>query len=227
MNQDYTSTNEIEQNLAQSAELSIREAQAVSITDTPQYANASQLLVEHKKRIKAIQDYWSKPKTAAKAAHQEICDREKAMLAPFTQAETIIKGAMLTYQRKVEDERRAAEMEARRRQQEETNRIMAEALKAEQAGHTKEAEAIMVEAVAVEQKPLVVEVAAPKAAGISTKKTWKAVVTDDRLVPAYAHGFEIRTINQSALNAIARNSNGTAEIPGVMFFEDVSISARI
>lgn len=221
-------TNEIEKNLAQSAELSIREAQAVTITDNIQFNMASQLLLTHKQRIKAIKDYWDKPKTAAKAAHQEICDKEKAMLTPFTQAETIIKNAMIVYQRKVDDERRAAEMEARKRQQEEANRLMAEALKAEQEGHSKEAEAVMVEAVAVEQKPIVIETyIPPKAAGISTKKTWKAIITDARLVPAYANGYEIRAINQTALNAIARNSSGTAQIPGVEFFEDASISARI
>ena len=225
--------NVIEQELAQSAELSVREAQAISITDNPQYNSASQLLVEHKQRIKIIQDYWSKPKTAAKAAHQEICDKEKAMLAPFTQAETIIKGAMLVYQRKIEEDRRAAEREARQRQQEEANRLMAEALKAEQEGRAKEAEAVMVEAVAVEQKPVVVETyIPPKAAGISIKKTWKARVIDEKLVPAYANGpglylIEIRVINTSALNNIARDSRGAAQIPGVEFYEETSISARI
>lgn len=226
MNITITNPGEIEDNLAHSAELAVIEAQSITIIDNIQYGLASQLLVEHKQRIKAVKDYWEKPKTIAKAAHQEICDKEKAMLAPFTQAETIIKAAMVNYQRKVEDERRAAEMEARKRQQEEAERLLAEVIKAEKAGNITRANAVMAMATTIDEMPVFSDVAAPKAAGVSTKKTWKARVTDTSLVPAYHSGIELRIINQSALNTIARLSNGGAAIPGVEFFEDISISAR-
>jgi hypothetical protein len=231
MNITITNPHEIEETLAHSAELAVIEAQSIIITDNDQYGLASQLLVEHKKRIKAVKDYWDKPKSMAKQAHQEICDKEKAMLAPFTQAETIIKAAMVTYQRKVEEERRAAEAEARKRQQEEAERLLAEAIKAEDSGNTTRANAVMAMAQTIDEMPVVSEVEAPKASGISTRKTWKARVIDEKLVPAYANGpglflVEIRTINQSTLNNIARTSNGTARIPGVEFYEDVTISAR-
>jgi hypothetical protein len=219
--------NKIEQELTQSAELAIREAQAITISSSAQYVSASQLLIEHKNRIKAVTEYWSKPKIAAKAAHQEICDKEKAMLAPFSNAESIIKAAMVAYQRKVDDERRAAEQEAYNKRQKETERLMAEALKAEAAGKTKKAEAVLDKATAVEQAPIVVEVAGPKASGISTRKEWKARVVDEKLVPAYAYQVVIRPINQAALNLIAKTSKGTDVIPGVEFYEDMIINARI
>ena len=82
--------NEIEKELAESAELSVREAKSITIADNEQYRSASELLVEHKVRIAQIKEYWDRPNKAAKAAHPEICDTEKAMLAPFTQAETFI-----------------------------------------------------------------------------------------------------------------------------------------
>lgn len=223
---DNTLPTEIEKDLAYTAELSVHEAQAVTIVTSDDYTFASQLLLEHKKRIKAITDYWEAPKRMAMQAHKEICGKEKAMLAPFTQAETIIKDAMKIYQRKVDDERRLAEQEARRIQQEEAERLMAKSIKAEESGDLTRANALMAMATTVDEKPVVCEVAAPKAAGISSRKVWKACVIDPKLVPAYSGGIEIRTINMSALNDIAKLTKGASTIPGVEFYEDMTISAR-
>lgn len=52
-------------------------------------------------------------------------------------------------------------------------------------------------------------------------------MTDPAKVPCYANGVEIRPVNMSALNNLARMTKGTAEIPGVEFFEESSIAARI
>lgn len=218
--------NEIEKELAESAALSVREAKSITIADNEQYRSASELLVEHKGRITQIKEYWERPKKAAKAAHQEICDKEKEMLAPFTQAETIIKGLMVAYQQKVDRERRAAEEEARRKQQEEAARLMELAAKAEAAGKTSEAETVLDAAMAAEEAPIINMVVAPKAEGIGVRKTWKARVINEKLVPAYSNDVEVRTINMSALNTLARISNGTASVPGVEFYEDMTISAR-
>lgn len=223
---DKTQPNEIEKDLAYTAELSVHEAQAVTIITSEDYTFASQLLIEHKKRIKAIKDYWDQPKSAAKLAHQALCDKEKAMLAPFTQAETIIKGAMVIYQRKVDDERRLAEQEARRIQQEEAERLMAKSIQAEESGDTTRANVLMAMATKADEQPIVSDVAAPRAAGISTRKVWKARVVDPKQIPAYSDGIELRPINMSALNDIARLTKGASSIPGVEFYEDVTISAR-
>ena len=39
-------------------------------------------------------------------------------------------------------------------------------------------------------------------------------------IPAYVNGMELRKINQSALDALARMSKGEANIPGVEFYQD-------
>ena len=83
----------------------------------------------------------------------------------------------------------------------------------------------MAEMVSDMAAPPIIE--APKATGISTRKAWKARVVDPSKVPAYVNGMEIRTINMSALNNIARMTKGSAAIPGVEFFEETSIGARI
>ena len=68
---------------------------------------------------------------------------------------------------------------------------------------------------------------APKADGISTRKVWKARVIAPESVPIMANGSLIRPIDTAMLNQIAKITKGTAEIPGVEFYEESVISARV
>jgi len=72
------------------------------------------------------------------------------------------------------------------------------------------------------------EQAQPTAAarGVSVRKTWKARVTDPKLVPAYFDGYELREINMTALNGLARQYEGGLNIPGVEFYRDETLSVR-
>ena len=77
-----------------------------------------------------------------------------------------------------------------------------------------------------------VTVAAPtKLAGVSSRKVWKAGITDRAAAikamandPAYQH---LLTIDESALNKLAAAmKNPNCPIAGVVFYEDSVISAR-
>lgn len=149
------------------------------------------------------------------------------MLAPLDEAERIVKATMLTYTRKVEEERRKAEAEARRRKQEEAERLLREAAEAEQAGDAVGAETVLTMAQMVEEMAAPVASApAPVAAGISTRKVWKARVTDPAKVPVEVAGMIIRPIDEGLLNKLAVSSKGTMAIPGVEMYQEESISAR-
>ncbi len=205
----------------------VKHAASLIVDGNEGYNAAAELLRQIKNQSKAVKDYWGPIKTKAKAAHQEVVDREKTMLNPLMQAEAIVKKNMSAYQMKIEEERRRAEEEARKRQQEERDRLLTEAIKAEEKGDDAEASANVAMAELVEDMaPAVMAAPAAKAAGISTRKSWKAKVTDAAKVPVVANGIEIRPINMAALNNIARLTKGTAEIAGVEFFEDTTISAR-
>ena len=67
---------------------------------------------------------------------------------------------------------------------------------------------------------------APTAQGTSIRKTWKAKLVDEKLVPAYFNGMELRSINMAVLNSLAKTTKGTMQIPGVTFYEDASLSVR-
>ncbi|MDI9504826.1 MAG: hypothetical protein QM271_01825 [Bacillota bacterium] len=217
----------IENQLTVMGERMVQDAKQMEITCQTDYENAGASLIKIKDQAKKIKDYWAEPKRKAKAAHQEIVDREKAMLSVLNEAEAIIKGTMRHYIDAVEKARREAEAEARRRQEEEAARLLEMAVQAEQSGDDHGAAVSMAMAEMVSEMPAAPVIEAPKASGISTRKTWKARVTDPAKVPCYANGVEIRPVNMSALNNLARMTKGTAEIPGVEFFEESSIAARI
>ena len=76
-------------------------------------------------------------------------------------------------------------------------------------------------AVAAVVAPVVqVPSAAPKVAGINTKKIWKARVVDANLVPR-----EFLIVNQAALDAFARGLKEGARVPGVEFYCETTMAA--
>ena len=216
----------VEQKLQSSGQLMVEQARNMTISSHEDYEQAGKALVEIKTRMKQVKDYWKKPKADAAAAHKTICDREKEMLTPLTEAETIIKKTMVTYTEAVEKARREAEEAARKRQQEETDRLLAQALKAEEEGDDQGAAVNMAMAQMIDDMKPAQGIAKPTAAGTNIRKTWKARVTDPKVVPAYVNGIEIREISMSALNNLAKMTSGTLEIPGVEFFLESTLAVR-
>lgn len=217
----------IEQQLEQSGKLAVQTAKELTIATQDDYEKAGKFLVGIKTRTKQIQDYWKGPKDAANAAHKALVEKEKQMLAPLKEAEKIIKDTMLQYQAAVEKARREQEAEARRKQQEEVDRLLNQAADAGAAGD-KQGEAIgMAMAEMVNDMPAATQMDTPTAAGTSVRKTWKARVTDPTAVPAYFNELELRTINQATLNNIAKMTKGTATIPGVEFYQESSLGVRV
>lgn len=217
----------LEKQLEVNGQITVSTAARMQVSNQEQYNEAANFLRSIKEQAKKVKDYWSGPKSKAAAAHKDIVNREKSMLDPLTKAENIIKSAMKSYQEAVERARREAEEEARRRQQQEAERLFDQAAEAEASGDGQAAAVglAMAEMVSDMQAPPSIE--SPTAQGISSRKTWKARVTDPKLVPAYFNGLELRTISTAALNNIAKMTKGTASIPGVEFFEDSTISVRV
>ncbi|MBQ7372514.1 MAG: hypothetical protein IJW67_11675 [Blautia sp.] len=217
---------EQEKNLMVSGQLMVKEATELSISNSEEYEAAGKILVDIKTKMKKVKDYWAEPKRVAKAAHTQLCDREKEMLQPLTDAEAIIKKSMMTYQQAVEKARLAEIEEAKRRQQKEADRMLEKAIQAQTEGNDIDAEINLAMAQMVsDMKPIDIT-EAPKAQGTSIRKTWKARVTDPAKVPAYVNGIEIRKIDLTALNRLAKMSSGQLQIEGVEFYEESSMSVR-
>lgn len=216
----------IEQQLEQSGQLAIQTARELTITSQEDYERGATYLGGIKTRTKQIKDYWSGPKQAAQKAHKELVEREKRMLKPLEEAERIIKKSMLDYHMAVEKARREAEAEARRRQEEEAMRLVEQAARAEEKGDEQGMAINMAMAEMVSEMPPAPQMETPKADGTSIRKSWKASVTDPTAVPAYFNGMELRKIDMSVLNNIAKMSKGTMSIPGVVFCQESSLGVR-
>lgn len=217
----------LESQLQKTGEITVEAARSMNIISQQDYEEAGKTLVEIKTRAKQVKDYWKPLKDAASKAHKALVEKEKAMLNPLDEAERIIKGAMIKYQQAVEIARQREIEEARKRQQEEAQRLMETAIEAEEKGDASGAAVSMAMAEMVEDMTVVpAAIEKPAASGTSMTKRWKARVVDPTQVPAYLNGMELRTINQSALDNIARMSKGAMAVPGVEFYEEATISAR-
>jgi hypothetical protein len=197
----------IEQQMEQEGALMVKRVTGLTITNDAEYERGGDILKDIKARIKAVKDYWKAPKAAAQAAHKTLVDREKQMLKPLEDAEATVKKTMLAYT-----------TEQQRKRQEEQARLAALAAQAEQQGDADGAAFMREMSAAVEP--------VQPTGGVSVRTTWKARVTDPKKVPAYFDGYELREINMTALNGLARQYEGGLEIPGVEFYRDETLSVR-
>lgn len=185
----------------------------IAVIDPQSYEQAGEILrniATVKKEIKAL---FAEPKKKAAEAHKAICAAENEVLAKVTARENEIRQKMSVYWQ-AEQKRIAAEQERKRKEAEEMARIAAEA---EAAGDEETA----AEAVAIAAVTEATVTEAPKAAGVSMREVWRAKVVDPDKVPR-----EYMIVNQSALDALAKATKGSINIPGVEFVKDIVSSVR-
>ena len=192
------------------------------------YAQAGALLTRIKGQQKAVTEFFEPMRLSTKAAYDSVLKRKKDMTAPLEKAEKIIKGKMGAYQQKIEADRRAQEAAQRRLAEAAREKAFTAAVEAESKGDTLGAEAAMLEAEILDDAAAVtfVGVAAPKAAGISKRTTWKITAIEADKVPVAVAGVVIRPVDEKAVMALIKASKGTVRIPGITFEEDYIISAR-
>ena len=226
--EDYIQKEKVMDNkqLQQETNLAIIKASELVITNNKDFELAGAMLVELKTYAKRVEEYWAEPKKSAHKAWKDICAKEKAFLEPLSKAEKTIKTKMGEYQRQQEAKERAIREELERRQREEAERLMKEAEEKEAAGDILGADLALAQAELMEQSAPVAAIQQPNAAGISSRKVWKARVTDESQVPVEVAGIVIRPVDLSALNNLAKATKGKAKIAGVEFYEEIIMSAR-
>lgn len=204
--------------IEESADALTERSQGLTVTDATTYKVAATFLLDIKAYRKQLGETFDPIISKAHAAHREAIAQKKKHEGPAIEAEGIVKGRMLEWQReeqaRAQAEARQAEEAARQRAEEEQ---LAAAEAAEKAGDAAAAEAIISEPPVV--APIVARPAAPKVEGISTRENWSAEVTDiTALICAIAEGKAPTTVvtpNMSALNGLARSMKNELSIPGV------------
>jgi hypothetical protein len=203
------------------------------ITTSEEYERGAQIV----KELKAMQHEVSKTfdpiVEKAYLAHREATAQRAKYLDPLKDGEKRVKAAMADWTRKEQAriiaERKAAEDAAA------LERAALEAAKkqsyedAVKSGDLQAAREIA--SINPVEEIKVVEPVQAKVAGVSTRKTYRAEVTDLAAlvkaavdIPQY---LSFLSANEQALNALARAAKTTScAIPGVRFIEDVVVGVR-
>lgn len=202
--------------------------QKMTVTNDIGYVCAAETLKEIKAMQKKVTAYWEPLRLSAKESYDRILSRKKDMLDPLKSAEDILKGKMTEFTDEQEKKRKAQEEAMRKLAQNELEKKLAEAAAAEAAGDSATAQSAMAEAEVMDDVSVSGSIQTPNISvkGISKSKTWKIVGVDESRVPVEINGMVIRPVDEKAVLRIIKASKGTVRIPGVIYEEVTSISAR-
>jgi hypothetical protein len=208
----------------------VERARAIEVIDQVSYDMAVACLRDVIEREVVIIEHHKPIKEAAYKAHREACNAEKRLLDPVQEAKSILRRSIAGWEAEQErirrdEERKAAAAAAR----EEEEMRLAMALEAGELGASEET----IDLIAMTELPLPRPVVPPtfrRAAGISTRVTYRAEVLDIKAVcRAVADGKlspEYVQPNQAALNRRAAAEKESLNIPGVRIVRDTGITTR-
>ena len=103
------------------------QAESMVIQNDEDYAAAGEFGKLLKQKAAQVTSFFKPMKDSAYQAHKAVCDREKAMLTPLKNAESVVKKAMSNYFMEQERRRKEAEEAARRAAEAERERKLQEA----------------------------------------------------------------------------------------------------
>jgi hypothetical protein len=200
-------------------------AQSLEITSQDQAEKAAEELkiIKSKwKDLEAKRKTLAIPIDASKKALQELF---VPILNRYTQAEGLIKSAILKFNQKQEairrEEERKAQEKFQREQEKERLAVEARIAKAKEKGDEVKAESLKEK---IEEKPFVPAptiTASPKLKGFSTRKIWRYKVTDFAKVPD-----EYKLINDKMCSGMATATKGAIQAPGIEFYCEETASVR-
>jgi hypothetical protein len=189
----------------------------VTISNQLEYEGASIVLKEIKSRYNELDTQRKKITKPLDDAKKEVMSLFKTPLELLEKAETKIKGLMISYT--AEQERKAREDQRKLQEaadkETERQRKLVEAQIERAKASDKDDKVEQLEAKKETIAPISVPTIAPQIntpSGVSYRDNWTAEVIDANLVPR-----EYMVVNLQALNAVAKSTKGTLNIPGVKF----------
>lgn len=195
-------------------------ANQMVIHNQPEYNAAAEFLVAIKTKMKEVEAAMEPQCKSAYQAWQTALDQKKKYLAPYIDAEKVVKetiGAYQLEQKRLADEAEAKAMAAAAKQEEkERKKLIKE-------GREDELDAVFV--------PVVVpDHTVTKAEGISTSTDFDVEVQDYRkflewLINGGIEPAQVITIKVQPIKQWVKFT-GTKKIPGVMIKEKITVSAR-
>ena len=204
---------------------------SLTISNNNEYANSGEFLKQIKTVSKIIDDSRKQITKPLDEAKRRVMGFFRVPLAELSDAEQVLKKAILSYQQEQERIRREAEAKAiaKAKAEEEKKRKALElrAKKAEESGNIAKAEMLQEKADDVYVPTVVHAPQIEKVQGISTKKVWKAKIIDANKIPqnVYINDEKVTAAIQAILNKLATATKGAMPIDGVEFYQEESLSA--
>jgi len=203
-------------------------ARATAVTDGATYTAAAELLKGIKALRQKIGETFGPHIKRAFDAHRALCKEKQDAEAPLSEAETILKRALVAYDDAQERIRRAEEQRLREeaRRQEEQRRLEEAAALELQASETEDellrAEAEELFAAPIQAPAVVVAKSTPKVSGVSFREVWKFRIVDASKVPD-----QYKKVDEIKIGGVVRALKGGARIAGVEVYpEKIAASTR-
>lgn len=203
-------------------------AATFTVTVPADLETASFLIAGGNELLKEIDAIFEDPTRKAFAAHKSIKGKWNEMRNPVDAAVKAFKREVGGYHNKLrlKEEAERREAEAKKRKEEEDRRLAAAAA-LEDAGHNEVAEE-MIETPAPVRKPMISTPPPPKVKGITTtvKYTADVVSFPEFVAWVMVHAeWDLLSVNQSKLNALAKSKKGEFEVGGCELVTDTQVGA--
>lgn len=200
-------------------------SQEVSVQNQDDLERATEVLKGVKNHRVKIIEYWKTAKESAKKAYKEIVSKEKQMLIICDKVEKNLKSEILSYKSIQEQNALKLSAEAERYRKQEVEKLLDESIIAQESGDEDTAKSKLRQAEMIENLESFTSKIFQRPSGLTTQKHWKCRITDNKLVPAFFNGIEIREINNKRLLEL-RKLNPGIKIPGIEFYQSENIAIR-
>lgn len=200
-------------------------SQDVHIHNQEELKKVIEILKGVKEHREKIIEYWKSTKDLARKSYKEIVLKEKEMLEICDRTETALKIEIINYKNTQEEKFLKLNNEAEKYRKEEIERLLNESIEANQNGDKEVANLKFKQAEMIDNLEKYTAKIFQNQDGVTTQKRWQCRITDNKSVPAFFDGIEIREINTKKLLEI-RKTNPYVKIPGVEFYQTENIVIR-
>lgn len=207
----------------------LAERRGITIASHDEYATAADQLGKIKGASKSIDEQRKLLTKPLDDKKKQVMDSVRPFVDALTSAETLFKNGMIAFDQEQTRKRELEDAEAERQRKLAAEKLELKAEKAETAGKTEQADVLRMQAAStVVAAPVSFE--APKAKGVSTKKTYSVeVVSLMDLVKAVAAGtvpIQALQADQTFLNKMAVAFKDDFDYPGCKLSVGATMAVR-
>lgn len=197
-------------------------SQEMHIQNQEDLKNVIEILQGVRGHREKIVEYWKTAKESARKAYKEIISKEKEMLEVCDKTVQNLKNEILYYKSIQEQKAIKISEEAEKYRKKEIDKLLNESIEAEQNGDKEIAQSKLNQAEMIENLEKYTAKFFQNQNGINTQKRWQVRILNNKSVPAFFDGIEIREINTQKLLEI-RKQNPNVKISGVEFYQIESV----